>query len=178
MSQTHFYALKDDLIPMFETVESKGALKYVLAGRSLSSKIQSFVGGAELPNLGEANCESSIGCVRYLVCDPKLQIEVRVVNQSDGVRSFHIDQLFNPDTITFWPGGKWTEDILLYGCVGTASDSESSKRLMNRFRYGLKKHFSNIRGAYVGSAALEELKAGRRLTLAAQTPREFDLVLP
>jgi hypothetical protein len=92
--------------------------------------------------------------------------------------SFHPDQLIHPDTIMFWPGGMWTQDILLYGCVGTASDSDASKRLISRFRYAIKKHFANIKGVYVGPGALEALRAGKRLTLEAQTSREFELTLP
>ena len=90
-----------------------------------------------------------------------------------------MDQFYNPDTITFSPGGRWTEDVLLYGRFATVSAffSDYAKRLMNRFRYQSEKHFVRVRGSYVGPGAMALLKAGKRLTIAQQSPREFDLSL-
>jgi hypothetical protein len=177
MSQTQFFALNVDLLPMLDRVESKEPLRYVRAGRSLSPNYESFGRGEEIPDLGTANYSSSMGCNRFLVAEPRVNINVRLVQQSDGVDSYHIDQLLNPDTIVFWPGGLWANDILLYGEVGTASNSEASRRLMARFRSAIKKQFAKINGYYVGAGALKSLEAGKRLTIAEQSPREFDLKL-
>jgi hypothetical protein len=147
-------------------------------GRSLSRECEQYGRGADIPNLGKATFASAIGSDTFLVCAPDVTIKVRAVDQSDGVRSFHTDQLVNPHTITFSSGGSWTEDILLYGRVASASNSPASKRLLNRFRYAIKKHFATIGACYVGPGALQLLKEGKRLTIAEQSPREFDLTLP
>ena len=87
-----------------------------------------------------------------------------------------MDQLANPDTVTLTPGGVWTQDIVLYGRVATASDSKASQELMRRFACAIKKQFTKIRAFYVGPKARELLDKGKRLTIAAQSPRDFDLV--
>ena len=107
MPQTLFFAVKDDLLPVFETIEDGGALRYVKAERSLIPDYDSFSRGAEIPNLGKATSESAISSETFLVADPQTEINVRVVEQDDGIRSFHIDQLANPDTVTFSSGGIW-----------------------------------------------------------------------
>jgi len=92
-----------------------------------------------------------------------------------GVDRFAIDQLDNPDTITFTPGGVWKEDILLHGGIGTASQSKTSEALMKRFRTIVKKAFVKVQAFYVGPQAFELLRRGKRLTISAQSPQEFDL---
>jgi len=63
---------------------------------------------------------------------------------------------------------------------GSATDSFSkpAKHLLQKFTYEVRKRFERIRGYYVGPEAHELLKEGKRLTIAEQSPREFDLVLP
>src|SRR5579864_6990315 len=108
MSEIRFFALRDDILPVLKAVEQKSPLKYVRTGRFLTPQLQSFLRSADIPDIGKAASESAVGCESFLICDPALPINVRSVNQSNGVRSFHIDQLHNPDTITFSPGGLWT----------------------------------------------------------------------
>jgi len=92
-----------------------------------------------------------------------------------GTDRFIIDQLLNPDTITFTVGGLWNNEILLHGSVGTASQSKSSQMLMRVFHDALNKQFVKVRAFYVGPQALELLKNGKRLTISAQSPQQFDL---
>jgi hypothetical protein len=150
----------------------------VKSGRSLSPVSEQYERGADIPNLGKATCESAIGSDTFLVCAPGVSIRVEAVDQSDGVRSFHTNQLMNPDTVTFSSGGIWTADILPYGRIASCSNSPAWKRLMNRFRSAIKKYFVKIGAYYVGPRALELLKDGKRLTIAEQSPREFDLAIP
>ena len=175
MKQLQFYAVGGDLLPVFRAVEGIGPLKYVRAGNFTTRDLQTFAYGSELPRLGVATCESAVGCDRFLVCEPELPIVVRQLPGADGIERFCVDQLANPDTVTLTPGGVWDEDVVLYGCVGTASDSRASQELMRRFAGEIKKQFTKIRAVYVGPKARELLDAGKRLTLAAQSPRDFDL---
>jgi|SRR5215831_7293658 len=177
MPQTMFFATKDDLAPVLEQVENKGPLKYVRFGRSLNPRSESFDRGIDIPSLGIATCGSAIGSDSFLVCYRESQIDIRVVHQSDGVRSFHTDQLTNPDSVTFSSGGVWKPEILLYGRVASASNSPVSKSLLRRFQSSIRKHFVKVGACYVGPNALQALKDGKRLTIAEQSPREFDLVI-
>jgi hypothetical protein len=180
MSEIRFFALRDDILPVLEAVEHKSPLKYVRTGRFLTQQLETFSRGADIPDLGKAASESAITCESFLICDPALSITVRPVNQYDGVRSFHIDQLHNPDTITFSPGGLWTADVLLYGKFATvsASFSDYAKFLMNKFRYQVRKRFVPVQYGHVGLGAFRLLKAGKRLTIAEQSPRDCDLIVP
>jgi hypothetical protein len=179
MAEIRFYALREDILRVLEAVENKSPIKYVRAGRFLSPQLETFLQAADIPDIGKADTESGVTCETFLICDPALRISLEVVNQHDGVRSFHVNQLWNPDTITFTPAGLWTENILLYGRFATVSATVSNyaKRMMNRLRYQVGRQFTRIQGDHVGPMALEFLKAGKRLTIAEQTPRKYDLSL-
>jgi hypothetical protein len=86
-----------------------------------------------------------------------------------------MDQLLNPDTVRLIPAGLWGEDIVLAGMVDTVSDSPIAQELMKRFNSAFKIQFSKVKGYWVGPEALAFLNAGKRLTIAAQSPPEFDL---
>ena len=94
-----------------------------------------------------------------------------------GGTNYHVDQVFNPDTVIFTPGGLWTEEIVLNGRFATASLSEQAKRLMTRFSHQVKKHFVRVKAYHVGPKAFGLLESGKRLTIAQQSPREVDLTL-
>lgn|SRR5262245_15430405 len=179
MKQILFFALKEDLLAMLELVESRGLLKYLRMGNFGSAEItdgvNAFNTGAEIPNLGRATADQSSGCDTFLVCEPESAIHLRRFQAYDGRERVCVDQLVNPDSVTFTPAGVWNEDIVLNGAIGTASDSEISQALMKRFHAAVKKTYSKVRAFYVGPKALALLESGKRLAGAAQSPREFDL---
>src|SRR5262245_19610778 len=175
MKHVLFFAVKDDLLPVLELIEGKGALKYARMGNFASHLIKDGIGafdtGAGIPNLGRASADSAAACEAFLICERGTPIKLRPV-QGERVC---VDQLANPDSVEFKPGGMWTEDVVLHGRVATASDSEISKALMKRFQAAVKKIFSKVKAFYVGPKALALLEGGKRLTISAQSPREFDL---
>lgn len=174
MKQIMFFALKEDLLPVLELVESKGALKFVRMGNfarhEVKDGISVFDTGAAIPNLGKASADSTVACEHFLVCERETPVNLRFVGER-----VCIDQLVNPDSVVFVPGGIWNEDVVLNGLIGTASDSEISKDLMKRFQAAVKKTFSKVKAFYVGPKALALLESGKRLAGAVQSPREFDL---
>jgi hypothetical protein len=180
MKQILFFGLKDDLLTMLDLVESKGALRYVRTGNfskdEIRAGISEFPKGAMLSNLGRASAESSAICETFLVCDNDTRINLRTAGR--GGERVCIDQLANPDSVAFTPGGIWNEDVVLYGRVATVSESDVSQALMKRFQAAIRKTFSKVRGYHVGPNALALLKAGKRLTISAQSPPEFDLAFP
>ena len=174
MTQIHFYATKEDLLPMLETLESKGNVKYVLRGIFAEPSVIALDHGKDIQNLGSATTDASVSCEAFLVCEPELQIFPRSVEVL-GEERFFIDQLYNPKTVTFTPAGMWNPDTLLEGSVTTASDLQESQRLMKRFHSAIKKHFVKVKGYWVGPEALKFLQSGKRLTVAVRSPEEYNL---
>lgn len=177
MKQVRFFAVDDDLISILNDIEQHLKLQYVDAGVFPAPSYNTYQKGVELPRLGVANDESSVGCKSYLVAESISFIQVRPVVLRDGRTNFCIDQLDNPDSVIFTPAGKWDDDVVLHGLVGTASDSLPSIRLTKAFEAAFRKHFKKVKAFWVGPHALELLKAGKTLTIAAQSPKEFSLSL-
>ena len=175
MKQLLFFAADRDLIPVLQAVESRGPLKYVLVGYFDTEDLQTFPQGAELPNLGKATSESAVNNESFLVSHPELPIGMRRVHGLGNIDRFSVDQLANPDSVILTPGGMWNQDVLLYGRVATVSQTEVAQDLMRRFASAIRKQFIKINAFYVGPKARELFDAGKRLTIAAQSPRDFDL---
>jgi hypothetical protein len=174
---THFFALAEDLLPVLAQVESDRSLKYVRMGNFLQPEPEAFLGGSLIPNLCKATSESSVGCESFLVCERHVAVRAERLRPRTGPERFLVDQLLNPDTVELSPGGLWTGDILLRGRVATASQAASSRSLLRRFDGVLRKHFQAVQGCLVGPRAMTMLKAKKRLALAEQSPREFDLAI-
>jgi len=85
------------------------------------------------------------------------------------------DQLLNPESVTFSPGGFWGENILLHGRFATVSTATFSLELMKLLGAAVRKRFGKIKAFYVGEEAMKMLDNGTRLTIAAQSPRTLDL---
>jgi hypothetical protein len=178
MKHILFFALKEDLLALLELVDSKGPLKYARVGnfprREIENGISVFDTGAGIPNLGKATADSSAACESFLVCEREASINLRTLQRGNGERVC-IDQLANPDSVGFTPGGIWNEDVVLHGRIATASESQVSQALMKRFHAAIKRTFSKVKAFYVGPKALALLESGKRLTISAQSSREFDL---
>jgi hypothetical protein len=175
MKQILFFALRDDLLPVLDAVERDGPLKYVRTGQFVSPNPQSFMRSAEIPDLGQANANSSIACESFLVTESALPVNVRRITTTAGVERYCIDQLVNPDTIAFTPAGLWISDIVLSGRVATVSASAISQSLMKRFYSPIRTQFSKIKVFWVGRHARDRLDTGKRLTTSVQSPHDFDL---
>lgn len=178
MKHVLFFALKEDLLALLELVESKGSLKYVRMGNFLAEEVKNGLGvfstGAGIPDLGKATAESATACETFLVCEQETPINLRTLHESTGGRVC-VDQLANPDSVAFTPGGIWNEDVVLHGRIAAVSESQTSQALMKRFQAAVKQAFSKVKAFYVGPKALTFLESGKRLTISAKSPREFDL---
>jgi hypothetical protein len=172
----HFFATKNDILPVLRGVEARLPVKYVLSGHFPTPTAPVYDRGEDIPDLGTAPGESHVWCPSFLICDASLKLTPRPIQ---GGRVYAFDQLQNPDTISYSTGGLW-KDILLYGEFATCTGafSTAAQKLLQRYSYQLRKHFKYIRGYHVGKEAEEMLRQGKRLTLAEQTPKTFDLQLP
>jgi hypothetical protein len=175
--QIHFFALREDLLPVLDAVQSRGALKYVRTGVFGSPALQFVSRGAEIPDIGTAAADSTSACKSFLVTEDAVPVSLRQIQMADGTVRYAVDQLVNPDSIVLTPGGVWDQDVVLYGRVATVSDTAAAQALMRQFQSAFKKHFKRVKAYLVGPQALALLKAGKRLTISANSPREFDLTL-
>lgn len=190
----YFFATRDDLLGVSEDIESSRPLRYTRFDHVTKLPPESFASAADIPHLGIATHPSAGGGDTYLVCDREMTVKprpLRTVTIADlerasdtekkrlmpvlGVERFAIDQLFNPDTITFDAGGIWKGNILLNGSIGSASDSKISLELMKRFISTIKSKFKKVRAFYVGPQAMDLLKKGARLTISEDSPTNYDL---
>ena len=175
--QRLFYATRNDLLPVLEAVESRRALTYLLAG-SFSAPPETFHPSAgQIPTLGApAPTRDAVGGHTYLVLPKAARLQVREVAQVGGGVRYLVDQLVNPESITFTHGGFYSPTVLLHGRVATASQAASSKSLYRTFASELAIQFTKLRAFYVGPEALDHLHSGCRLTISADSSAEYDLV--
>jgi hypothetical protein len=175
--QILFFAAGDDLVPVLAMVERLGALQYVPMGQSSTVERKIFLSGSLIPELGTATADSAIKSQSYLVAASATAIRPRKIVVPASGDAFCVDQVLNFETVTLTPGGVWREEqeMVLNGRVATVSDSAASQVLMKRFAAAMKKWFTRIRAFWVGPRALTLLDAGGRLTIGAQSSRDFDL---
>jgi len=177
MKQIHFFALKDDILLILDTIEHDAQLQYVRMGQfSNLNGVDSFKKGVNIPHLGEASTDSASSGQAFLLAKDLSKINVRPIKVGSESR-YAIDQLINQDTVVISPGGAWGADCVISGRVSTVSDSIEAQWLMRRFSSAFKKHFSKVKAFYVGPQALILLNSGKRLTASEQSPKEYDLAL-
>ena len=176
--QCHFFALADDLVPVFEAVE-KTPLDYTLFGHFDTRSTVIHSSGLELPTLhAPAPDPTAINGYTYLVVARGTGFTPRRIDLLDGSHQYSFDQLLNPKSISFSHGGVFGPDLLLYGRLATASQDAESVRLCRRFSSSIRRLFRRVQAFWVGPAADRALRNGWRLTIGAHSPREFDRATP
>jgi hypothetical protein len=171
--QRYFYATSDDFLQVFDRFEKKREVIYTPMGGVESASLTIFNSGKSIPTLSSparARYDHS-----YLITPKEVQVAVRRIALRTGGVAYAVDQLINPISIEFSQGGFYAPDILLDGRVATCSDHPDAVRLYRAFASSIAKVFSRVRAYYVGPRALELLKQGCRLTIGANSPREYDL---
>lgn len=169
------FATASDLLPVLEAVESRHRIKYVRRGPTSGPHADEFTSGSTLPHLGVANHPAAIGVPGYLVADEDTIVQPQRIVSRDGTVWFTVDQMLNPDTIEFSPGGMWQDVALLSGRIETISDTAPAQRLLRAYRAAVRKRFGRIRAYWVGPEAEALLDAGVRLTAAVASPTLYDL---
>jgi len=177
MKRILFYALKEDLLPVLREFESANSLKYVRTGLFQTDNYRTIEHGEQIVDLGRATADSANLSESFLVCRRDALVRVRPVT-GGAVQRFAVDQLWNPDTVILTPAGLWNNEVILNGRLGTISDHPSAQLLMRRFNGAIRKSFTKVNAFWVGPKALDYLKDGKRLTVAVQSSREFDLRVP
>lgn len=173
--QTPFFMNRADLIDLLIAVEKIEPLTYVRTGAyRKDDPIDRYETGLDIPWLGEATHESSTGCDTFLVVPRGIDVLVRPEQTRSSTLGF-VDQLVNHESLTFTGAGMHRSGVMIHGRVATAYTSPLTKKLMNRFRSALRRQCKRIKAFYVGTEAEKLWLRGTRLTLALQSPPEFDL---
>lgn len=174
-NQSMFYATAKDTVVVLSALESQKGLEYTQTGQFEASKPQTYRSYTKIPNLGLANHPTAVVNPSYLVSLRGTPIHARRIIQNTGEHRFAFDQQLNEDTVALWPGGRYGSDIILYGMIGTVSDTAVSTSLYKFMINALRERFDKVDEFFVGPEALQLGKAGFRLTEAASAPSEFDL---
>jgi hypothetical protein len=65
--------------------------------------------------------------------------------------------------------------MIIAGRIATISDPAASQALMRLSASLIKQYFTRVRAYWVGPEALTQLRAGKRLSFAEQSPALYDL---
>jgi len=176
MARRHFYATADDLLPVFQDFERKHAVAYTLMGSFESPRLATVYSGATLPTLrSRVSDPNASSCPGYLITVRGTDVHTERCPLTNGGVRFLVDQLLNSDSITFSHGGFFSHDVLLYGRVATVSKTNVATSLHKALSSAIAKHFKRVKAFYVGPGALDRWKQGCRLTIGANSPKEYDL---
>jgi hypothetical protein len=170
-----FYATATDLSPLLSLLETQKNLQYTLAGLFGTNTPQTCLSYVDIPDFGKPKHPTSVANSEYLVSPQGATVRVEDVPQRRGGVLYAVDQLLNQDTIHFGPGGRYQDDVFLYGRIGTASESPMSKGLYDFFTRPFRQRFKRTGAFFLGPEAIDFARRGVRLALSASTPPEFDL---
>lgn len=174
-NQLSFFATTSDLESLLRTVEADRPLQFVATGLFQSPEttpLQSLRLHARLGIVSVGDLNQAEG---YLVTAREQPIVARPVPQRRGDVMYAVDQLSNPATIVFRPGGTYSGTCLIAGQLGTVSDHPLSLALYRTFSSELRRQFERIGSFHVGPDAGRLLDQGWRLTANARSPATYDL---
>ncbi len=176
--QIHLFATLQDLEPGIRSVEKQQNLKYALCGMFAAPDIPVWNSLLELENLGQATKGNQSLCERYLVMSSDVELRVRSVAQLSGGTRYAVDQLHNPRSAVFQPGGLFDESYLMCGHIGTASDHPVAVQLFRDFGRMVTHGFRKHRDYFVGPEAIKLQQKGVRLiTMHIDEAKDYDLDL-
>jgi hypothetical protein len=170
-----FYATAHDMADVLSAFETNRLCQYTLCGLFVEHEPKTFTSYKGIPDLGIAIHPTCAVNPTYLVSLDGERIATREVQQNAGGERFAIDQLVNENTVTLRPAGRHRGNLMLAGEIGTASSSQQSRALFKILANLVRERFSRVNAFYLGSEALNAWNAGARLTIAVQSPPEFDL---
>jgi hypothetical protein len=170
-----FYATSSDLSPLLSSLEMQRELQYTLTGLFETDTLKTYLSYANIPDFGRPDHPTAVANQSYLMAIQGTVMRSQLVPQRAGGVRFSVDQRLNADTVVFWPGGLYGNDVLLYGQAGTVSDTITSKNLYGLIAKLFRERFQQVEEYLVGPEALDLCKAGVRLALSVSTPPKFDL---
>lgn len=170
-----FFASRSDLLQLLEKIEDQRLIHYVPSGLFDSKVLIRMAKARGIEQLGIAVAGDANHVPAYLIVDASTKVNVREVPQRRGGTKYAVDQLQNPKSIAFSPGGEFGYVAIIAGSVDTVSRDSHSLSLFTLVKKQVQKEFEYINGWYVGKGALEAMDSGIRLTANINSPRECDL---
>jgi hypothetical protein len=170
-----FYATARDLTPVLSLLEAQKKLQYTAMRRVVSNRPQTYFSYADIPDFGRTYDPTAVMNPTYLVALQGTVVQVETIYPKTGVVNFAINQGLNKDTVILRPGGMYGRDVLLYGSIGTVSESEASLNLYDFMVEPYLARFAPVREFFLGPEAFDLWKAGVRLTSSATSPANFGL---
>jgi hypothetical protein len=176
-NQISFYATAVDFGEVLSALEHAKSLQYTLVGLFETENLDTYGSYTAIPDFGRTTHPTAIANPTYLVSMLGNTIFTRRVPQQTGGVLYAVDQRANDDTVIFRPGGNFGNDVILSGMVGTVSQSPLSIDLYKLFARLIRMKFHKYQTFFIGREAMEAGKLGARLTMGANSPKEFDLKL-
>ncbi len=172
----HFFATPSDLLPGLECFEGATGVRYFLAGLFASAQPEVFTSAKSLPGFGIARFGDALQEPAYLVLAQSSDLVIRDVVQRMGGCKYAIDQLHNPDSLVFRPGGVHNDRVLISGEISNTGATLKARNLYQLMVREVTRGFEGIRCFWVGREAQVLLAQGARLTGSVSSPTEYDLV--
>jgi hypothetical protein len=170
-----FYATARDLTPVLVLLEAQEKIQYTPTLHVVTNKAEIYLTYADIPAFGQTCNPTAVGNQRYLVARQGTMVQVESIALKKGGINLAIGQRLNPDTVTLRPGGMYGHDALLYGVIGTVSESEASLTLYDFMVEPYLARFVPVNEFFLGPEAFDLWKAGVRLTTSATSTAKFDL---
>lgn len=175
--QIFFYATNSDLNEVISNLESTSNIKYYKSGLLSNSETQPYISLLdEKPGITKAGDNNQ--CASYLIIKADEEIVFRKVVQNNGEEKIAIDQMKNPCSVYFRPGGIFNPEMgIIEGKVGIISNDAKALELFKLISTEFKSKFLKFKGYMVGRNALECYRNGWRLTQNTNSPKDYDLKL-
>ena len=174
--QLFFYGLKEDLVKIFESIELNFDIKYAKVGlfeNNPSNLVPSLVSKSDIGIVQHGDWNHN---QQYLILPKDEELKIRTVQQKNGGVKFAVDQMINKNSVVILLGGLYKNNTVIASKVGSISEVEFSKNILNHITLILKKRYLKKDGFYVGNEALKLANQGGRLTTDYSTAK-FDLKL-
>lgn len=179
MSQIHFYSTPSDIKPVLERFEANAPLQYAQHGKRSELKWQVYATHLDIPDVGIATHGTGSSSPSYVVVLRGTQYIVSTFNNNEGEQRWLLMNGDNKDSVSLQVAGLWKTGTLLPGVMSTLHGTRTAQKLMRWFVLALKQErFRQIGPYWLGTEALDTVRAGKRLTIAEQSPPEFDFRLP
>lgn len=176
MSRSYeIFATRDDLINLFSSIEKAMDLQYVQTGLFPYDEPIVCRSICDIENFGIASTGDQNLELTFLILERNRRINVRTVPQRRGGLKYAVDQLENPESVAFTPGGDFEGRVLISGRIGTANKNEKSLYLLRLIGEEIRREFEKIRAFFVGRQAVSALDSGVRLTASIAAPTRTDL---
>ena len=178
MPKNHFsfFATEDDLVEVLEAVASKNSFQFIRTDNIKNKVPWTYKSVTSIKDISLTEFGDHVRGKNYLLIHSMKEPNTRQVEQSKGGVKYFLDQLSNPESVEFRPGGIFGDfECIIDGQIGTVTDNEWSTELYKALLTEFKKQFTKIRSFYVGKNAKDKMDEGVRLTTNAKAPSDYDL---